>query len=98
LGIAIASTGCSRDTPSTEGAFANDLKGAPPAPPRAPVARVGVADDGVKVAPLKAVPISKAGVPDDSVKVAPPPTIGKGGIPDDSIKPRPPGPLPTPPR
>ena len=67
LAIAIASAGCSRETPSSEGAFATELKGAPPPGPRA-VGKVGIPDDSIKPAPL---PISRGGIPDDSIKPRP---------------------------
>jgi len=99
--VSLSSAGCSRDVPSGEGAFSNELKGGAP---RAPIAKGGIADDGIKPAPIakggvaddgvKPVPIAKGGVADDGVKPVP---IAKGGIPDDSIKPRVvPAPLPTP--
>jgi hypothetical protein len=90
---ALATAGCSKETPSGEGAFANDLKGV--APPRrgapGPVTKGGVPDDSVKP-----VPIAKGGTNDDSIKPAPV-TVTKGGVPDDSVKPKTlPQPLPTP--
>ena len=67
-GLMVASfavVGCSKATPpGGEGAFSNELKGAP-------TARVGVPDDGVKPGPVAPILPSRAGVPDDSVKPKP---------------------------
>lgn len=87
LASAIATTGCSRETPTAEGGFANDLK------VTAPVARGGIPDDSIKPAPGA---VAKVGTNDDSVKPRPAP-VTKGGIADDGVKPRTlPIPLPTP--
>ena len=67
-GLMVASfavVGCSKATPpGGEGAFSNELKGAP-------TARVGVPDDGVKPKTLPIPPQQTARVPDDSVKPKP---------------------------
>ena len=67
IAVSFASA-CSRETPTGEGAFANELKGAPPGP-RGPVAKGGIADDTIKPGPIAPVaPVAKGGIPDDSIK------------------------------
>ena len=97
-GLMVASfavVGCSKATPpGGEGAFSNELKGAP-------TARVGVPDDGVKPKTLPIPPqqTARVGVPDDGVKPGPVAPIlpSRAGVPDDSVKPKPGtvGPKPT---